>query len=223
MSHGQTQTHKIQHGLDLGEATTFPLIVFFVHGHGANTPTSFCPETFKLGVPKFPKLRLAWLWKPKTSCVDLWLRWGLKKSYSPCQEFSKGMWQATYMQVNRGNSRLLVVGSQIGSLIPDPSFGHDLCFKYPNGSCEPILNIYVPRYFQWYNKLFDPMSFDPCNCLLKIQESIGILIPKWELTWECEDWFPHILLHSREYQMWLSGFILGPHLCKPLSWLRAQG
>jgi hypothetical protein len=34
--------------LGLGEATTFPLIVFFVLGHKANTQMSFCPETPKL-------------------------------------------------------------------------------------------------------------------------------------------------------------------------------
>jgi hypothetical protein len=27
---------------------------------------------------------------------------------------------------------------------------HNLCFNYPNGSCELILDIYVPRAFQWY-------------------------------------------------------------------------
>jgi hypothetical protein len=48
MNHGQTQTHKIHHGRDLGEATTFPLIVFFVPNHGANTQMSFCPGTPKL-------------------------------------------------------------------------------------------------------------------------------------------------------------------------------
>jgi len=38
MSHGQTQTHKTPHNLDLGEATTFPLTILFVHGHGAMYP-----------------------------------------------------------------------------------------------------------------------------------------------------------------------------------------
>jgi hypothetical protein len=47
MSHGQTRTHKTQHGLDLGEATTFPFIVYFVPGHGTNTQMSFCPKTPK--------------------------------------------------------------------------------------------------------------------------------------------------------------------------------
>jgi hypothetical protein len=39
---------KIHHGLDLGEATTFLLIVFFMPGHGANIEMSFCPRTPKL-------------------------------------------------------------------------------------------------------------------------------------------------------------------------------
>ncbi len=32
-----------------GEAITFPLIIFFVLGHGANTQMSFCPEIPKIG------------------------------------------------------------------------------------------------------------------------------------------------------------------------------
>jgi hypothetical protein len=48
MNHKQTQTHKTHHNLDLGEVTTFPLIVFFVHGHGGNIQMSFCPWTPKI-------------------------------------------------------------------------------------------------------------------------------------------------------------------------------
>jgi hypothetical protein len=48
------------------------------------------------------------------------------------------MWNVTFAQVNQGDSWLLVVGSQIGSLTLDASFGHNLCFKYPNGSCEHV-------------------------------------------------------------------------------------
>jgi hypothetical protein len=54
--HEQTWTHKIHHGLDLGEATTFPLVVFFMPGRWAYAQMSFCPGILKLGVPKFPKL-----------------------------------------------------------------------------------------------------------------------------------------------------------------------
>jgi len=45
------------------------------------------------------------------------------------------------------------------------------------------------------------MGFDPCNRPLKIRESIGTLIPKWESTWECEGSFPHTLSHSWEHEM----------------------
>jgi hypothetical protein len=79
------------------------------------------------------------------------------------------MSHATFMQGNCGDCHLLVVGSQIANLTPDLSFGHNLCFKYSHVTCEPILDIYNPRYFQWYKELFDPMGFDPYNCSLKIQ------------------------------------------------------
>jgi hypothetical protein len=71
------------------------------------------------------------------------------------------MGYATYTQENQGDYQLLMVRSQIGSLTFGLSFGHNLCFEYPNGSCEPILDIYVSRTFPWYKKLFNPMSFDP--------------------------------------------------------------
>ncbi len=47
MNHEQTQIHETQHGPNLGEATTFPLIVYFVNGHKTNTQMSFCPRTPK--------------------------------------------------------------------------------------------------------------------------------------------------------------------------------
>jgi hypothetical protein len=81
----------------------------------------------------------------------------------------------------KGLSWLLVVKSQIANLTISFSFGHNLCFKYPNGSCKPNLNIYISRDFQWYKEFLNLMSFDPCNCPLKIQESIKTLIPKMEV------------------------------------------
>ncbi len=64
------------------------------------------------------------------------------------------------------------------NLTPDHSFSHNLCVKCPYGSCEPILDIYVLRAFQWYNKRFNSMGFDPHNRSLKIWESIGTPTPK---------------------------------------------
>jgi hypothetical protein len=58
MNHGHTRTHKTHHGLDMGESTTFPLIVFSMHGHGACTQMSFyvctqieSPDIFEIGIP----------------------------------------------------------------------------------------------------------------------------------------------------------------------------
>jgi hypothetical protein len=92
-----------------------------------------------------------------------------KQNCSPLWYLSNNMWHATWMQINWGDSWLLVVGSQIDNLTFGLSFGHNLCFKYPNGSWEPILDIYVSRAFQWYKELFNPMNFNPCNWPLKIQ------------------------------------------------------
>jgi len=132
-----------------------------------------------------------------------------QKKISPCQELSNYMWHTTCKQASQGDSWLLVVGSQIGS-----SFGHNLCFKYSNGIYELILDIYIPRTFQWYKELFNPMSFDPCNCFMKIWKSIETIIPKWEPTWDYVGSFLHTLLHSREHKMWFPSFTLASHLCK---------
>jgi len=115
-----------------------------------------------------------------------------------------------------------VVGNQIGSLTIVLSFGHNLCFKYPNGSCEPILNNFVSRDFQCYKELFNSMNFDPCNHLLKIRESIGTQFPKWEPTWECVTSFSHTLYIPRSMKCDSWVLILGSHLCKPLLWSWAQ-
>jgi hypothetical protein len=168
-NHGQTRTHKTQkthHNSNLGEATTFPFIVYYVVGHGISIQMAFFP-----GVPK---LELLQLWGPIILSSDLRLKWGLKQSCSPRLELSNGMWHATCTQGNQGISQLLVVRSQTANLTPNPSFGHNLCFRCPNGWCKPISDIYVPKDFQWYKERFNPMSFDPCNHLLKIEVHLGV-------------------------------------------------
>jgi hypothetical protein len=88
------------------------------------------------------------------------------------------MLHITCTQGNWVDSWLLMVKRQIANLIPDLSFDHNLCFKCLNGSCKPILDIYVSITFQWYKKNFNPMGLDPCIRPLKIRESIEILTPK---------------------------------------------
>ncbi len=153
--------NKIYNGPNLGEAIIFPFIVFYVINHGGCTQMSFFLETPKLGVPKFPKLKLPTLWRLVTSYATIRLKWGLKQSCSPSQELSNAMWHANFTHVNQGDYWLLMVKSQIGTLIINPSFGHNLYFKYSNGSCKLILNIYVSKSFQWYKEHFNPMNFGP--------------------------------------------------------------
>jgi len=93
-SHKQTWTHKTHHDLDLGEATTFPLIIYFVLLHEAHIQMAFCPK-LPNGSPEIPKVGI-----PSTLGVHnfVWkfrLRWGLMKSYSPCQVLSNNMLHAT--------------------------------------------------------------------------------------------------------------------------------
>jgi hypothetical protein len=129
-----TQIHKTHHGSNLGEATTFPFIVFFVINHRGYTQMSFCPRTPKMGMLKFLKLRFLKLWRHVTSYANLQLRWDLNQSCNFRQEFSKDMWHTTYTHIIQGDYWFLVVRNQIGTLIRNPSFGHNLCYKYSNGS-----------------------------------------------------------------------------------------
>jgi hypothetical protein len=130
-----------------------------------------------MGVLKSPRLELLQLCRTITSSADLRSGWGLKRSGSPCRELSNDVLHATYTHWNRVDSQLFVVGSQTASLTLGLSFGHKLCFRCPNGSCEPILDIYVSIDFQWYKKLFKARGFDPCNRSLKIWESTGTPTP----------------------------------------------
>jgi hypothetical protein len=91
------------------------------------------------GVLKFPNLGLLRLWGPITFSTDLQLIWGQKQSCSSHQELSNDIWHATYTQVNRVDSRLLMIKNQTTNLTSSLSFAHNLCFRFPNGSCEPIL------------------------------------------------------------------------------------
>jgi hypothetical protein len=200
-NHEQTQTHKTQHGQDLGEATTFPFIVplysILCAWPQDQHPNVILSRDSQVGVPKFPKLGFPRLWGPITLCENLRLRWGWKQSYSPSREFSNDMLQATWMQGNQENSWLLS---------PSPSFDHNLCFKCPNGSCEPILDIYVSIAFQKYKELFNPMGFNPCNRFLKIWKSIGTPTPKVGTHLGVWGFVPSHSLHSREHAMWIPGF-----------------
>jgi hypothetical protein len=100
--------------------------------------------------------------------IRFWsMRWDLKQSHTPHQEISNNMWHTFCTHVTQGDFWLLMVKNQIDILTLDPSFSYNLCYKYSNRSCKPILNIYVLKTFQWYKEIFNQMNFDLSNFSLK--------------------------------------------------------
>jgi hypothetical protein len=165
------------------------------------------PRDSGVGVPKLRQLGLPRLWSHITLRADLGSRREIKQSCSSRRDLSNGMSHVVCSPVFRVDSWLLVVGSQNcqtpESSTPGPSFAHNLCFRCPNEQCEPILDIYALRAFQWYKKRHEPLRFDPSNLSLKFWESTGTPSPKvgvalgvWWLT-------PS---HSPSLPMWLLGF-----------------
>jgi hypothetical protein len=124
----------------------------------------------RVGVPE--------LWTPISPDCRVRLQQGLKKSFSSRRELSNAMSHSQIGHREEVYSRLLVVGSQTASLTPGPSFGHNLCFGCPNEKCEPILDIYVLRAFEWYQERNNPLRFDPSTRPLKFRESTGTPSPK---------------------------------------------
>jgi hypothetical protein len=57
-NHGQPRVHKTHHGPKLGEATTFPLIVFSTSLHEGHIQMAFWFWDSQVGVPKFPQMGL---------------------------------------------------------------------------------------------------------------------------------------------------------------------
>ncbi len=131
----------------------------------------------KLGVPKLLGMGLSQLCGAITSHSDLRSGRGLKQSCSSCQELFNDVSHATCTHRSRVDSRLFVVGSQTVSLTIGLSFCHNSCYRCPNGSCKPILDIYTSINFQLYKKLLNVRCFDLCNCSLKVRESIGTPTP----------------------------------------------
>ncbi len=124
---------------------------------------------------------------------DLQLGWGLKQTCSSPQELSNSVLHSTFTHQDRVDSWLLVVESQTTNLTPGLSFDHNLCYRYPNSSCEAILDIYTSRPFQRYKEHFNASCFDLCNQALSFQKSRRTPSSHF---WECE-FHPHTCLKVR--------------------------
>jgi len=80
------------------------------------------PQDSRTRVPKSRQLGLLGLWIPITLRANLGSKCNLKQSCSSLRELSNGMLHVVRSQVNRVDSRLFLVGSQIGSSTPGPFF-----------------------------------------------------------------------------------------------------
>jgi hypothetical protein len=144
-------THLTHHGLDSGEATTFPLIVFSAALRRGYIQMALFPGTPKLESRNCPEIvpgGVPGLWELITPDCRVGSRRGLNQSCSPRQDLSNDVSHSQIGCWEEVDSRLLVVGSQTASLTPDPSFAHNLGCRCPNGQCEAIFDIYASRPFQ---------------------------------------------------------------------------
>jgi len=178
---------------------------------------AFLSQDSRVGVPKSRQRGLPRLWSPMTLWADLGSKCSLKQSCSSCRKLSNGMWHVVWNQVNWVDFWLFLVGSQIDSLTPGLYFDHNLCFRCPNEKCKPILDIYVPKSFQWYKKHHKPLSFDPSNRSLKFWESTGTPSPKVRVALGVWRFTPsHFPTLPRVCDV-TPGLPLGPHPCNPFA------
>jgi len=99
------------------------------------------------------------------------LQRGLNQSCSPRRDLFNAMSHSQFEGWEELDSRLLVVGSQIANLTPDPSFAHNLGCRCPNDQCEAIFDIYASTTFQWHQEHLNARCFGPCCRALNIWES----------------------------------------------------
>ncbi len=140
-----------------------------------------CPETLPGGV--------LGLWELITPDCEVWSQWGPNQTCSPRGDLFNDVSHSQFGGREEVDSRLLVVGSQIASLTPGPSFAHNLGYKCPNDQCEAIFDIYASRPFQWHQEHLNARFFGPCWRNLNIRESRKTPNPQ---LWKCWASPPHL-------------------------------
>jgi hypothetical protein len=192
------------HGPDLGEATTFPLIVFSAALRRGYIQMALFPGTPKLesrNCPEIVPVGVSGLWELITPNCRVWSQQGLNQSCSPRRDLFNDMSHFQIECREEVNSRLLVVGSQTASLTPGPSFAHHLGCRCPNAQCEAIFDIYATRPFQWNQEHLNARSFGPCCRTLSIRESRRTPSPQ---LWECWASPPHLAKVGLRHHSWCS-------------------
>jgi hypothetical protein len=91
--------------------------------------------------PEIVPAGLLELWTDITPDCKVRSRQGLNQSCSPHRDLSNSMSHTRIGCRKEVDSRILVVGSQIVSLTPGPSFAHNLGCRCRNDQCEAIFDI----------------------------------------------------------------------------------
>ncbi len=147
------------------------------------------PKLESRNCPEIVPIRVSGLWELITPDYEVWSRQGLNQTCIPCRDLSKDVSHSQFEGREEVDSRLLVVGSQTGSLTPGPSFAHNLGWRCPNGQCEAIFDIYASRTFQWHQEHPNARCFGSCCRALNIRESRRTPNPQ---LWKCWDSPPHL-------------------------------
>jgi hypothetical protein len=166
----------------LGEATTFPHIVFSTPPRRGYIQMALFPRTPKLESRNCPKTvpggvpgGVPRLWEVITPDFQVWSRRGINQTCSPRWDLSNDVSRSQFGGQFGGreevDSRLFVVRSQTASLTPDPSFAHNLCYRCPNDQCEAIFDIFASRHFQRHQEHPNARCFGRCCRALNIRES----------------------------------------------------
>jgi hypothetical protein len=168
-----------------------------------------------VGIPKLPRLGLLQLWGAITLRVGLRWRWGFKQSCILRQKLFNGMSHVTCTQGNRVDSWLLMVGNQIANLTPILSFGHNLCFRCPNGWCEPFQTSTFQELSNDIRNALSHWVLTPAIVLWRFGSPSGLQFPKWNPlgVW---GFIPSHPLTLPAICCVTSGFLLGSQPCKPL-------
>jgi hypothetical protein len=155
-------THKTHHGPDSGVSHHLPpysiLCVTPQRGH----PNGFLSRDSQSGVLKLSQVGVPGLWSNITPRSDLRSGRGLNQSCSPQRELFNAMLHSQSARRERVDSQLLVVGSQIANLTPDPSFAHNLGGRCPNDQCKAVFDICASRPFQRHQERLNARCFGPC-------------------------------------------------------------
>jgi hypothetical protein len=134
-----------------------------------------CPEIVPGGVPGGVSGGVPGgvpgLWELITPDCEIGSRRGLNRTCSPRRDLSNDVSHSWFGLREEVDSWLLMVGSQIASLTPGPSFAYNLRDRCPNAQCEGIFDIYSSRPFQWHQEHPNARCFGPCCWALNIRES----------------------------------------------------